>query len=224
MTAYSRFGIYYAPPPGPLAEFGASWLGWNLEKGSAHLQPNMPKVQAITATPRKYGFHGTLKPPFRLAHGRTAEELEASLAALCTSLKPARSGPLVLSKLRHFLAFTPTGDMADLANLAACLVQGLDRFRAEPSDSELARRRAAGLTPAQEANLADWGYPFVLDEFRFHLTLSGKLSAEDQETAAKAIAALAPDMGKDFVIDQVALVGERHDGMFELVRRIALSG
>ena len=222
MTTYSRFGIYFAPKPGPLAEFGATWLGWDLECGTAQSQFDVPGIREFTDKPRKYGFHGTLKPPFRLADGRNAKELESELEELCSELEPARSGPLELSKLGHFLAFTPTGDMEDLAELAARLVQNLDRFRAEPGESELARRRAAGLTPAQEANLADWGYPYVLDEFRFHLTLSGKLSAEDQNIAAVAIKEHAPTLKEPFTIDQVALVGERQDGMFELIRRIPL--
>src|SRR6056297_1726408 len=66
---YSRFAIYYLPPAGPLAEFGARWLGWDVENGRALRQPDLPGLEGITKAPRKYGFHGTLKPPFRLAQG-----------------------------------------------------------------------------------------------------------------------------------------------------------
>ena len=71
MIEFSRYAVYYAPPADdPLAVFGAGWLGWNAVEGALAQHPEIAAlpapVERITATPRKYGFHGTLKPPFRL--------------------------------------------------------------------------------------------------------------------------------------------------------------
>ena len=33
----------------------------------------------------------------------------------------------------------------------------------------------SGLTDRQEALLTQWGYPYVMEEFRFHITLTGAL-------------------------------------------------
>ena len=51
-------------------------------------------------------------------------------------------------------------------------------FARPPGAAELERRRKAGLSAAQEKMLLRWGYPYVLDEFRFHLTLTGRLQPE----------------------------------------------
>src|SRR3546814_3179533 len=74
--------------------------------------------------------------------------------------------PLRLVILDGFLALVPSGPSDALEALAAGCVQRFERFRAPPSALELARRRSNGLTPRQERNLKDWGYPYVLEDFR----------------------------------------------------------
>lgn len=177
----------------------------------------------MTAAPRKYGFHGTLKPPFRLAAGRSYERLEARIAELAHDLTPATCGGLRLTQLGQFLALVPGGETEDLAQVAGVFVKELDTFRAPASAAELTRRRAVGLTPRQAALLNQWGYPYVLDEFRFHLTLTGKLPPNDLSRAAAALHDALPDLPDPFVVDAVALVGERRDGVFEVIRHYKLS-
>ena len=58
--------------------------------------------------------------------------------------------------------------------------------RAPPDEAELARRRQAKLSPRQEANLARWGYPYVFEEWRFHVTLTRRLSPEEREVVLPA--------------------------------------
>lgn len=225
---FIRYALYFTPASGtPLAEFGANWLGWDSATGTPRAHPDMPglDVATITATPRKYGFHGTLKPPFRLAEGCTADALASAMDDFCAKTPSVRLAGLELSKLGRFLALTPQGDTTKLAALAAGVVEVFDPFRAPLNDAELAKRRAGGLTPAQEAHLQAWGYPFVMDQFRFHLTLSGRLAPE---LADDVVAALAPKVAAlpiaPYDIDGLTLLGEDADGRFHQVHRIVLSG
>jgi putative phosphonate metabolism protein len=222
--SYTRFAIYYVPPDGPLAEFGATWLGWDVLTGREVVQFDLPGLHDITLTPRKYGFHGTLKPPFRLAEGETRAGLEGAAAALAARLAPAHCEGLQLSQLGAFLALTPHGDLGGLRRVAEACVRDLDAFRAPATEAELARRRKAGLTERQEALLTQWGYPYVFEEFRLHLTLSGRLSEEEAAAWATTTQAQLPSLPAPFALDQIALCGEREDGRFELLHRYTLSG
>ncbi|WP_224825178.1 DUF1045 domain-containing protein [Cognatishimia sp. MH4019] len=222
--SYSRFAIYYLPPDGSLAEFGAAWLGWDVARGCETDQLDVPGLHDITMTPRKYGFHGTLKPPFHLAKGQTVEDLKAATADLASGLAPASCAGLVLTTLGGFLALTPQGDTSGLQRTAEACVRGLDPFRAPPSDAELARRHAAGLSARQEALLTEWGYPYVMEEFRFHLTLSGRLQQEDILAWSDTVQRYLPNLPAPFVVDQIALCAAREDGRFELLHRYTLAG
>ncbi|APX25697.1 MAG: phosphonate metabolism protein [Rhodobacteraceae bacterium] len=227
MTDYSRFAVYHAPAPGPLATFCAGWLGHDPVTGQTCPHPEIPglprPVDEITATPRKYGFHGTLKPPFRLTGPRGA--LEADLAALAARLSPVEMPGLSLTRLGSFLALTPEGDTAPLAQLAAQVVRSLDGHRQPPQPAELERRRQARLTPRQEENLLRWGYPYVMDDFRFHLTLTGKLSRAEAEQTAEALRpVLAPLLPRPFRVDALCLFGEAADGRFHQLARYPLGG
>lgn len=228
MASFVRYAIYYLPPEGALARFGASWLGWDVGSGRAVAQPDDPvlgsRIAEVTRTPRKYGFHATLKPPFRLLDGMQGSALAGRLAALAATQPPVVLERLEPAALGHFLALVPGGDTAALEAFAARCVSELDDFRAPAGEGELARRRAAGLSARQEEMLQRWGYPYVMDEFRFHMTLSGRLGAEDMALVRAAVERHLPALPEPFVIDRVALVGERADGMFELVHAYTLSG
>lgn len=220
--SYTRFAVYYLPAPGPMATFGATWLGWDVERGVPAETLPLPGLDDITMTPRKYGFHGTLKPPFRLAEGMTADGLADAVAGMAAQCAPAQAAGLRLARLGHFLALVPDGDQSGIARVAAACVTELDPFRAPASDAELARRRKAGLSAQQDALLLKWGYPYVLEEFRFHLTLSGRLEGDaDWERIA---ADHLPALPQPFEMAEVALVGERSDGRFELIQRYVLTG
>lgn len=207
-----------------MADFGASWLGWDVVNGQASRQPDLPDLRDITMTPRKYGFHGTLKPPFRLKDGRTVADLEKAVAELAASLAPAICDGLALTTLGRFLALTPHGDTTALQRVATACVSTLDDFRAPASDAELARRRASGLTARQDALLVQWGYPYVMEEFRFHLTLSGQLPEDAITTWSDTVQRMLPALPAPFILDQIALCGEREDGHFEMLHRYTLAG
>ncbi len=226
MTAFRRHAVYYTPPPGAFADFGAEWLGWDVARGTRATRTlDVEDAEDITATPRRYGFHATLKPPFRLAGGRTVAELEAAIADVAAVTPAIRGARLHLQRLGPFLALVPATEHAPFSTLADAMVRDLDAFRLPPSDAEIARRRGAGLTPAQDAHLLRWGYPYVFEEFRFHMTLSGKL---DPATADRVEAALAPVLTEvvpdPFDITDVTLAGEDEDGYFHELHRYTLSG
>ena len=229
MTGYERYAIYVAPPPGQFADFAAAWLGWDPAAGETRTHPHIPDlprpVAELTAAPRRYGFHGTVKPPFRLAEGATIGALHDEMTALAAALPPVALPGLALRRLGGFLALTPDGDSPELAALATEVVTALDGFRAPPGGAEIARRQAAGLSPRQQALLARWGYPYVMEEFRFHLTLTGALP--DPEAAAVE-AALAPILAlilpRPYVIDSLCLFGEAEDGHFHNLHSYTLSG
>lgn len=226
MSDFIRFAIYYLPPEGSdLARFGASWLGWDVDSGAAVPQPDMPfDIEAATRTPRKYGFHGTIKPPFKLPKGKTAAGLQEALEQFCAVQPAVTVDSLAPRTIGRFLALTPQGNLSALNSLAGGCVAALDDFRAPLDAEDLARRRAGGLTQQQEVLLARWGYPFVMAEFRFHMTLTGRLAPEAQAVVKEAVAAGLPVLQKPYVIDALALVGEGLDGTFRTIHRSALSG
>lgn len=231
-TAYPRYAVYYAPPAqSALAVFAAAWLGWDPVTGRRVAHPDAPplavaEVARVTEAPRRYGFHGTLKPPFRLADGTEYSDLKAAVADIAASLRPFTLPGLTLSRLGRFIALTAKGDQAQLAELADRLTIDLDRLRAPLNPAELERRRAPGLTSRQEEYLERWGYPHVLEEFRFHLTLTGALAPSD---GARTMAALRPLVAQfesePLDIADVCLFAESGDGAgFRLLERLPLSG
>lgn len=228
MSDYTRYAVYYLPPEGSaLARFGASWLGWDSTTAQEAAHPNVRSVDvaAITATPRKYGFHGTMKPPFRLAEGTRTDDLKTELATLAAQHLAFEAPPLALKSLGYFLALVPSAPCEPLADLAARCVMDLDHFRAPPGEAELAKRRAAGLSAPQEANLLKWGYPYVFDQFRFHLTLSGKLEdAELAATKSELEPLTAPLCQGPMPVVDIALLGEVDGGRFHVIHRYPLTG
>ena len=227
MKQYERYAVFSAPEPGPLASFGAAWLGWDPVSGTVPEPPQLaglPRpVTELAATPRKYGLHATLKPPFRLAGPRAA--LEADLAALAARRAPVILPGLGLSRIGGFVALTPEGDTTALTALAAEAVMALDAHRAPAPPDETARRRQAGLSPRQDAHLARWGYPYVMDEFRFHLTLTGKLAPAEAEAVIAALGpTLTPRLPRPYTVGALCLFGEDAAGMFHLLHRYRLTG
>ena len=230
---FRRFALYYMPPAqADWTVIATSWLGWDATIGAEVAQPDLPTlplpIRQITKAPRKYGLHATIKPPFALTQGATRPAMDAlskACATLCARLKPVVLEGLEIARLGPFLALRPLGDVSALNQLAATCVQGLDRFRAPPSQVELARRRASGLSPEQDALLLRWGYPHVMDHFRFHITLSGRLQPEPARAIKTALDSLLDKhLPRPFTLDTLALAGEAEDGRFHLLHRYPLAG
>ena len=181
MSSFPRYAIYYLPAPGSaLDRFGATLLGYDVFTGTepafpAEMLRAVPDWAEVTADPRKYGFHATLKAPIALAAGQSEAEL---LWACATFAETPRAIPTIAPVVRSigsFIALVPSQPSDELMQLATDCVRSFDSFRAPLTPEDRARRKPARLTPRQVEYLDHWGYPYVFEEFRFHMTLTGSV-------------------------------------------------
>ena len=226
MENVTRYAVYYAPAAGAFAQRANGWLGFDPATGRALPAPALAlRADQIAARAMRYGFHGTIKPPFRLAPGCDAAALKSALAGLAAELPPLSLPGLELRNLEGFLALTPVGDITALQQLAARVVRDLDRFRAPLTRAEIARRNPDLLTPRQRELLDLWGYPYVMEQFRFHLTLTDQLPPPMAEQAAAILTGyLGPVLPRPFEITDLCLFGQQAEGRFHLLHRYALAG
>lgn len=227
---FRRYAIYYTPPPSPLAAFGAAWLGWDIARGCRVQHPApLPGLPApiaeLTQTPRRYGFHATMKPPFRLHPDAAPQRLRDSLDTFCAARPAIALAGVTLARLGRFVALVPTGDTTALDRLAAGVVRHFDSFRAPPTTAELARYGNLHDRPDLAENVRRWGYPHVMAQFRWHMTLTGKRPrAETEQTLEALTPAIAALLPCPLTIDALSLVGEDGEGRFHLIHRAALGG
>ena len=184
MTGFPRYAIYFAAgPDSPLSRFGAELLGYDAYSGEEVSFPQdalrvAPDWRDVTSDPRKYGFHATLKAPMALASGRTEAELMAACAAFAGKARPRPVIPPIVDSISGFIAVIPAGAVEALQQLAADCVRDFDSFRPALTAEDRARRKPEKLSERQRHYLDRWGYPYVMEEFRFHMTLTGRLDAE----------------------------------------------
>ena len=187
MSEYPRYAIYYAPVPGgDLDRFGAQLLGYDAASGEDLPFPDAllqaaPDWYDLTRDPRKYGFHATLKAPFILIHGRTEAELLAAGAAFAAMPRAIPVLTPAVGSINGFIAIVPAEPSPELIQLAADCVSEFDSFRAPLTESDRARRSPSRLTASEREHLDRWGYPYVMADFRFHMTLTGRLGTERHE-------------------------------------------
>lgn len=190
-----RVGLYYSPAlDDPLWARAAQWLGRDPASGKSVPQPDLPDIAEITAEPRLYGFHATLKPPMVLSEEVRWDEVVAAMRSIASSIRAFDLPGLRVADLHGFLALREAAPSPALQALADACVAGADHLRAPAGPAELARRRRIGLSPAQDANLRAWGYPYVFATWTFHMTLTRRLSAAEHaclRPAAEAWFALA---------------------------------
>jgi putative phosphonate metabolism protein len=182
MTGLSRYAIYYAPATGSaLDRFGARALGYDAWTGHDiafdHIVEMVSGWRELTEDARKYGFHATLKAPFRLADTSDEDSLRAACAAFAATPRPLPQIRPVVDAIGGFIAIIPGDPSPELQNLAANCVRAFEPFRAPMTAEDRARRKPEHMTPRQVEHLDLWGYPYVMDEFRFHMTLTCRLDA-----------------------------------------------
>lgn len=226
-----RYALYLAPPAASaLWRFGSAVVGYDAESGVQLAPPSIagfdePTWHGLTEEPRRYGFHGTLKAPFRLADGIDEAGLDQRVAAFAEDHHPFELPPLVVRNIGPFIALVPAAPVPALEDLARCAVIGLDPLRAPLTPDEIARRRPERLSARQRDYLERYGYPYVCEEFRFHMTLTGPLEAQAQVHAFNALTDAYGASGADtpLAISELALYVQSEPGSrFRLHRRVPL--
>ena len=231
MTDFPRYAIYYVPSAAaPLARFGAGLLGYDAFTGRdvafpAAVVAQFPDWPAWTGDPRKYGFHGTLKAPFALAPLQDEATLIAACDGFAASPRAIPAITPVVQAISGFSAVVPAVPGAELNALAQDCVEAFDRFRAPMTPADRARRKPEALTPRQREQLDRFGYPFVRDDFRFHLTLTGRLPPDRIAAVLSMLQARFAAMElTTLLIDRLAVF--RQDSAlarFRIVHEVALT-
>lgn len=229
MTA-ARYAVYFAPDAeDPLWQFGCGVLGYDPVTGRDLSSPAPDGITAgewaaLIASPRRYGFHATLKAPFAPAQGVDEAALVAELDAFAARHAAFAAPPLTLAMHQGYAVLVPDAPSAALQRLAAACVVELDHLRAPLSEADLARRLEADLSERQRGHLAQFGYPYVLEDFQFHMTLAGPRAPETVRAALAARFAAEVPPGP-LPIAAVALFAEPERGApFRLVHKAALAG
>lgn len=184
-----RVAIYYAPAvQSAWWRAGSSWLGRCAATDLTITQPQLEGFTSeafgkLTSEPRRYGWHGTLRAPFRLAEGKSLGDVRAAVQRLCAERDAFELAPLQVSRMGGFLALRPSQAEPELDRLAGDCVRQMHSLAAPLTDDELARRRRAALSSEQNEFLQTWGYPYVFGQFRFHFSLTGSMKDlhEDKE-------------------------------------------
>ncbi|MFH3481519.1 DUF1045 domain-containing protein [Xanthobacter variabilis] len=226
-----RYAIYLAPAAqSPLWRFGSAVVGYDAESGADLDAPDMagfdpPRWRELTEEPRRYGFHGTLKAPFRLADGCTETDLDALIAAFAAEHHPFELPPLAVRAIGPFVALVPPMPVPMLEDIARCAVMELEPARAPLSAEEVARRRPDRLSARQRGHLERYGYPYVHEDFRFHMTLTGPLGENELAHALNALTDAYGATGADapLAVTDVGLYVQPEPGArFRLARRVPL--
>lgn len=214
-----RYAIYFTPAHSdPLARAAARWLGRDAFTGASVEQQAVDPMSAAeiafhTAAARRYGFHATLKAPFTLADGADENALIGALDRFASRAQPVTLPRIAARQLDGFFALVPQDGSEALRALAGDVVRQFEPFRAPLGEAELARRNPDSLSPMQLKYLHQWGYPYVFDEFRFHMTLTGRVGAHEAAKVAGAIGAFfGPLLDEPLEIASLALFVEPEPG------------
>ena len=228
----ARYAIYFVPSPDTdLAKFGVSWLGWDIDRAEtktlyAFSDLNREAHTAFVQDPKKYGFHATLKAPFRLRPGTSVEGLLAAVDQIADRCLAVQGLKLALGDLGSFLALISVSETRELNSLSEAFVVGLDAFRAPMNSEERARRRPESLKANQRRYLERFGYPYVKEEYGFHMTLTGQLNQADRETAYTHLQTLVdPILQTPLDIAEVTVVvQDLPTEPFRVLKRFGLGG
>lgn len=215
-----RVAIYFAPDAtAPLWLKAAQWLGRDALTGKTFDADigGIPRgeINEKAASARRYAFHATIKSPMKLAQGKSEVELGAALAAFAASRGPVSIGRLKLASLDGgFLALIPAEQRQALTDFAADVVRTFEPFRAPVSEADKAKRNGGGRLSARQLELLDqYGYPYVMEQFQFHMTLTDRLAPADQERFEAALLGHFGELASaETVVDRLALYDEPEAG------------
>lgn len=139
--------------------------------------------------------------------------MDSLLNAACVfarTLAPIDIPPLELAIIGKFIALTPTTQSAALDKLSAACVRAFEAFRVPLSDEQLENYKQNRLTVHQEQMLEHWGYPYVMEEFRFHISVTDRIDdpteRDDVMTALETLAASV--LGNPIVVRDFTVFGQ----------------
>ena len=232
LMASPRYAIYYTPPrDAPLTELASRWLArdaFKCERRAPILLDGFDpdEIERMTTGPRHYGFHATMKAPFELADGKTESELLDTLDQFAEARNPFEV-QISPQSLGEFIALRLDRPSEDMTALHSDCVTEFDDFRAPLSEEDIARRRRARLTPEQDARMLDWGYPYIFDEFRWHMTLTNRIKSDVTRTRAiDGLQGLFRDVcTSPHLVDGIAVYFQTdRDAPFHVLKRAAFGG
>jgi phosphonate metabolism protein PhnN/1,5-bisphosphokinase (PRPP-forming) len=229
--AMTRYALYFSPAiDSPWWQAGCRWLGRDPVSGAEIPQPAVAGVppaamQRLTSDARRYGFHATLKAPFRLREGFSESHLLTMAEAFANAQRPISLDDTRVQPLGSFLALRPARPLDDIASLAMRCVSYFDDLRGPLTPGELEKRRNSGLSARQESLLQRWGYPYTEEEFCFHMTLTDSLAGLDEDAAHAMRNAVegyfqAAMQAEPLVVDALTIFREQQPGLpFSVWRR-----
>jgi len=237
MKKYSRYAIYYAPPKeSSLEEFGRYWFGWdplnakliNNKRRINYLNrfgiKNLINIDKNVLIAKKYGFHGTLIPPFKLNKNYSTNTLFKKTEEIAKKLKKFKFYKFKLKKINNFYAFVQNKKNNNINKLSNRLVRELFKFRSPLTKKEIDRRNPSKLSKLQLNILYKWGYPYLMSEFNFHMTLASEVKGNKLYLELKKI-----ERNKEIILneinnfDKIYIFGENQKGMFENLENFSLS-
>ena len=220
-----RYAIYYMPrPDSHFWRLGSSCLGYDAVAGREMISPshkifsdqNLAWEQ--TQEPRKYGFHATLKAPFSLASGKTEAELLAFARGFAQTQTSFELPRLAVSPMSQFLALTPQEKSDALHALADSCVREFEPFRAPLGEADLRCRMATPLSERHIKHLETYGYPYVFEDYHFHMTLTGALDAPSQQHWLAGLTQVFAPLQQPVLCDAIAIFKqERRDSRFSVL-------
>ena len=232
MNRFQRYAAYYMPDPaGEFWALASSWLGRDAFTDRALDRPVLPALEGLnlerlTAGPRHYGFHATLKAPFEPAGIDAETSLLSAMEAVAYAHAPF-TVHLEVAPIGEFMALRLAEEAPAMDALHEDCVRQLDTLRAPLSEADLARRRQARLTPLQDLYLVEWGYPYIFQQFRFHMTLTSRIASYSaKETIREALTDLfVPITSLPHRVEGVALFGQiDRQAPFQVIDWFALRG
>ncbi len=214
-----RYAIYHTPDLNePLGIAASNWLGRDAFGGPATI-PELPsdwtkeRHAELVREARRYGFHATLKAPFALAKNVNEQELLDAFSALKLAAEDIVIPSLVLRQIDGFFALVPEQPNDLLNEFVGLLVREFDRFRAPLTQGEIARRNPEKLTERQRGHLERWGYPYVFEEFSFHMTLTSRVHGEEASAVRFLLEErFAAFLGKPHAVSHIAIFVEPAPG------------
>lgn len=223
-----RYAIYFTPAPAAdLWQFGCAVLGYDSWQRRDVAYPECATADHGTfatwsATPQRYGFHATLKAPFHLIENADEAHVVAAVRELARGLTPFGLGRLQVSAIGRFIALVPVASPPALADLAFACVESCEHLRAPLTEADRERRQKSGLTGQQAHYLEQYGYPYVKDAFRFHMTLTGPLEGTERDRAQSVLRDLYGIIDRPVALDAVTLARQDDGERFVLLERCPL--